>query len=183
VPMLRGSTPSRRRWWGAVAAVGVVAALSGCSDTSFDAQTNDVYDPGAGSNARGGGVDVLNALVVDNGDGTGTLSATLILNPGEFDNDVELSTVTMDQLEVTTLDDEPIEATLADGSVPLEPNEPVQLGTEPLAWVSGENFVAGDMVTLSVAFDAQAQPVEMDIPVVSREGTEMYDGIAEAPAA
>jgi hypothetical protein len=168
---------------GLVVAGCAVAALSGCSDTSFDAQTNAVYDPGAGSNARGGGVDVLNALIVDNGDGTGTMSGTLLLNPGEFDDDVEVATVTMDQLEVTTLDGDPVDSTVVDGGVTLEPNQPVQLGEEPLAWVTSDDVVAGDMVTLSLAFDALAEPVEMDIPVVSREGegAEMYAEIAEVP--
>jgi hypothetical protein len=180
VPMMRGSTPSGRAWRGLVAAGFAVAALAGCTDTSFNAQTNDVYDPGAGSNARGGGVDVLNALIVDNGDGTGTISATLVLNPGEFDHDVEMSTVTMDELEVTTLDGDPVESTLVEGGVSLEPNEPQRLGDEPLATVSGDNVAAGDMVTLSVAFDTLAEPVAMDIPVVTREGTQMYDSVAEA---
>src|SRR5919197_357824 len=94
-----------------------VAAISGCADTSFDAQTNAVYDAGAGSNSRGDGVDVLNALIVDNGDGPGTLSATLLLNPGEFDEDDAPASVTFDDFAVTTLDDQPIDANLTDGVV------------------------------------------------------------------
>lgn len=182
MPIVPGSTPSGRRLRVVAAAVAVVA-LSGCGSTSFDAQTNAVYDQAIGTNVRGGGVDVLNALIVDNGDGTGTVSATLIFNPGEFDAGVDLpDQVTMDQFAVTTLDDKPIESTLVDGGVELEPNQAVKLGDEALATVSGNNFAAGDMVTMNVAFDEAAQPVELEMPVVSREDTEMYDEVAEAPA-
>lgn len=185
MPTVLGSTPHgrplRRRLRGVLVAGCVAAALTACSDTSFDAQTNAVYDPGIGTNARGGGVDVLNALIVDNGDGTGTLAGTLVLNPGEFDAGHELTTVTLSQLEVTTLDDKPVTSNLTAGGVTLEPNEPVKLGEDALATVSGDNVAAGDMVTLDLTFDRDAQPVSMDIPVVER--TEMYDDVAEAPAA
>src|SRR5215510_5282447 len=129
-----------------------LVALSGCS-TSFDAQTNAVYDPAAGTNARGGGVDVLNALIVDNADGTGTLSTTLDYNPGEFDDDVELpSTITLNEMTVTTLGEEPIDSTLVSGGIALEPNESVKVGEEPVATVSGDNFAAGDFVWLNLGF-------------------------------
>jgi hypothetical protein len=178
LPKNLGSTPSGLRWRGLLAAGCAVAAISGCADTSFDAQTNAVYDTGVGASSRGHGVDVLNALIVDNGDGTGTLSATLLLNPGEFDEEAPAA-VTFDDFTVTTLDDEPIDATLADGVV-LRPNEPAKLGEEPIATVSGDNWAAGDMVTATFSFDAVVEPIELDIPVVER--TEMYDEIAEAPA-
>lgn len=182
MPTVPGSTPpgrwSRRRLRGALVAGCVVAAVSGCSDTSFDAQTNAVYDPGVGSNARGGGVDVLNALIVDNGDGTGTISAALVLNPGSFGLREELTTVTLNQLEVSTLDDKSVSSNLEAGGVTLAPNEPVKLGQDTVATVSGDNVAAGDMVTLDLTFDQDAQPVTMDIPVVER--TEMYDDIVEA---
>lgn len=179
MPMILGSTPSGLRWRGLLAAGCVVAAISGCADTNSDAQTNAVYDAGIGSNARGGGVDVLNALIVDNGDGTGTVSATLLLNPGDFDEDEAPSSVTFDDFEVTTLDADAVDATL-DDDVVLEPDEPVKLGDEAFATVSGDNVAAGDMVTATFSFDADIAPVELDIPVVVR--TEMYDEVAEAPA-
>jgi hypothetical protein len=171
-----GSRP-RGRLRGLVAVGGAMVALAGCSDTSFNAQTNAVYDAGAGTNSRGGGVDVLNLLVVDNGDGTGTVSATLVLNPGAYELDEVPSSVTLDGLEVTTLDDEEVSSNLAPG-VTLEPNDPVRLGDEPVATVSGDNAVAGDMVNVRITFDGDAETVELDAPVVER--TEMYDDVAEA---
>jgi len=180
VPIIPGSTPSKLRWSGLLAAGCAVAAISGCADTGSDAQTNAVYDAGIGSNARGGGVDVLNALIVDNGDGTGTVSATLLLNPGDFDDDDEApSSVTLDDLTITTLGDEAVDSTLAD-EVVLEPDQPLKLGDEAIATVSDDNVAAGDMVTAIFSFDAAVAPVELDIPVVVR--TEMYEEVAEAPA-
>jgi hypothetical protein len=179
VPNILGSTPSGLRWRGLLAATCAAAAISGCSDTGSDAQTNAVYDAGVGSNARGDGVDVLNALIVDNGDGTGTVSATLLLNPGEFDEDEVPASVTFDDFAVTTLDGQPVDASLADGVV-LAPDEPVKLGDEAIATVSGDNVAAGQMVTATFSFDAVVEPIELDIPVVER--TEMYAEVAEAPA-
>jgi hypothetical protein len=179
VPITLGSTPSSRRLRGLLAAGAAMTALTGCS-TSFDAQTNAVYDPGAGTNARGGGVDVLNALIVDNADGTGTLSTTLVYNPGEFDDDIELPpTITLDEMTVTTLGAEPIDSTLVAGGIELVPNESVIVGEEPDATVSGDNFAAGDFVVLNLGFDAAAEPVQLQVPVVTREDTDWYDDIAE----
>ena len=179
MPKILGSTPSLLRWRGLLAATCAVAAVSGCADTSFSAQTNDVYDAGVGTNSRGDGVDVLNALIVDNGDGTGTLSTTLLLNPGEFDEDDAPPSVTFDDFSVTTLDGQPVEASLTDGVV-LTPDAPVQLGKEPIATVSGDNVMAGDMVTATFSFNTVVEPISIDIPVVER--TETYAQIAQAPA-
>jgi hypothetical protein len=178
VPKILGSTPSAPRWRGLLAAGCAIAAISGCADTGTDAQTNDVYDAGVGSNSRGDGVDVLNALIVDNGDGTGTVSATLLLNPGEFDEDEAPAEVTFDDFAVTTLDGQPVNASLADG-VLLAPDDPAKLGDEAIATVSGGNVAAGQMVTATFSFDAVVEPIELDIPVVER--TEMYAEVAEAP--
>jgi hypothetical protein len=180
VPTILGSTPSGRRLRGLAVTGAALVALAGCS-TGFNAQTSHVYDAGAGTNDRGSGVDLLNALFVENADGTATLSATLVLNPGEFDDGVEVpATVTLEDMTVTTLDGDPIEASLVEGGIPLEPNEPVKIGEEPVATVSGDNFAAGGMVTLNVDFDVAVEPIQMDVPVVTREGTDIYDEIAEA---
>jgi len=180
VPITLATTSSGRRLRSLAVAGAAIAALTGCS-TSFNAQTNHVYDPGPGTNSRGGGVDVLNALIVDNGNGTGTLSTTLVLNPGEFPAGTEIPPVVMmDQMTITTLNGEPIDSTLVSGGIALKPNEPVKLGRKPDATVSGDNFAAGDFVQLNLDFDAAAKPVQLQIPVVTREGTTIYDQIAEA---
>ena len=179
MPITLATTSSGRRLRSLAVAGAAIAALTGCS-TSFNAQTNHVYDPGPGTNSRGGGVDVLNALIVDNGNGTGTLSTTLVLNPGEFPAGTEIPpVVTMDQMTVTTLNGEPIDSTLVSGGIALKRNESVKLGRKPDATVSGGNFGPGDIVQLNLDFDAAAKPVQLQIPVVTREGTTIYDQIAE----
>lgn len=179
MPTILGSTPSGRRLRGLAVTGAALVALTGCS-TGPNAQTSHVYDAGVGTNDRGSGVDLLNVLYVDNADGTATLSATLLLNPGEFDDGEEVPpTVTLEDMRVTTLDGDPIEASLVEGGIPLEPNEPVEIGEEPLATMSGDNFAAGGMVTINVDFDVAVDPIQMDVPVVTREGTDMYDEIAE----
>ena len=179
MPTILGSTPSGRRLRGLAVTGAALVALTGCS-TGTNAQTNHVYDAGVGTNDRGSGVDLLNVLFVDNADGTATLSATLLLNPGEFDDGAEVpETVTLEDLMVTTLDGDPIEASLVEGGIPMEPNQPVRIGEEPLATMSGDNFAAGGMVTINFDFDVAVEPIQMDVPVVTREGTDMYDEIAE----
>jgi hypothetical protein len=56
-------------------------SLSACG-TSFGAQTNKVYQPAAGANARGD-VESHNTLLVSNRDGSATLSAGLLNNLDE----------------------------------------------------------------------------------------------------
>ena len=54
-------------------------ALAGCTATGVDAQTNQQYQPGVGANLRTGEMHLYNALAVDNGNGSATLS-TVVLN-------------------------------------------------------------------------------------------------------
>jgi copper(I)-binding protein len=66
-----------RRGLAACIAALATALTPGCS-TNFDAQTNQIYQPGVGSNSRDGDVYVLDALVVTDGSGLGTISAGLV---------------------------------------------------------------------------------------------------------
>ena len=51
--------------------------LAGCS-RGFGAQTDQIYQPGPGISVRSGGVYVINALVMTDGSGHGTLIGALI---------------------------------------------------------------------------------------------------------
>jgi hypothetical protein len=64
-----------------VAAAVVLAApvMSSCG-VGFGAQTDQIYNPSAGTDDRSGAVDVLNALIVSGHDGSGTVIATLVNN-------------------------------------------------------------------------------------------------------
>ncbi len=51
--------------------------LAGCG-TGFQAQTNQIYQPGPGITVRDGGVYAINTLIVTDGNGNGTLVAALV---------------------------------------------------------------------------------------------------------
>ena len=157
--------------------VGGVLTLSGCGGAGRGAQTTQVYDAGVGVNDRDGDVYVLNALVVDNGDSTGTLSVSLLDKVGDGDQLLALEAITDtgESIEVQQ-DTKPIEL-CGEQLVVLGPNAEVML--------SGDAFAAGDTVTLAFGF-RDAQPVRMAVPVVARlegEGSDPYDSVAESPPA
>jgi hypothetical protein len=82
-------SPVRRRGLSA-AALAVTAGLTlGACGTSFGAQTNQVYQPAVGANARGD-VDSHNTQLVGNSDGSATLSAALVNN---LDDDQTLTSI------------------------------------------------------------------------------------------
>src|SRR4051812_25970239 len=68
------ATSRRSRRLAAVAALLAVPALSSCG-VNFSAQTDQVYTPAEGANDRSGDVDVLNALIVSDQEGTGRFIA------------------------------------------------------------------------------------------------------------
>jgi len=153
----------------ALAGLLVAGALSGCG-TGLDAQTNAIYDPGDGVNERGGGVDVLNALLVANPDGTGTLSAALLNNGQEADEVTEVA-VSADGEELT------VDASGLPVALPPSPRAPLNIEDEAAVYV--EDVEAGYFVTLSMQFQ-NAAPVEIEVPVVGRgdePSNDMYDSV------
>lgn len=157
----------------AAAALTVTAGLtlSACG-TGFDAQTNKVYQPAVGSNARGE-VDVLNALLVANPDGSATVSAGVVSNA-----DAE-QTVT--SVEVTTLDDKPLQVQSPTTSLALKPGVFVLVGST----AAGEGFKVKEADTglyVKVTFTfSDSSPVTIEAPVVAR--TAEYDDITGAETA
>lgn len=143
-------------------------ALSGCG-TSFDAQTSKRYDAGVGSNERGKTIDVLNALFVDNGDGTATFSASLL--------NKEDATQVLEAVTSTTTDGLPLTSTLS-GELLLEPGTPLTPGKNADITISGD-FPSGGFVKITLNF-ADAAPITVSAPVVTR--IEMYEDVAEKPA-
>ena len=149
-----------------VLAAGLIA--TGCG-TGAGAQTAQVYDAAAGSNSRGGDVEVHNALFVDNEDDTATLSAAL-LNKGDAND-------TLTGVTVANSDGEPVETTLAE-PIELEPDALYAAGKTAEVLLSGTNFEAGNFLTVTFTFTGAAE-IAIDVPVVVRN--EMYDNIAETP--
>jgi hypothetical protein len=144
-------------------ALGVTPALAACSlgTSNFDAQTNQFYTPAEGVNERSAGVDVLNAVVVSDGSGTGRFIAGLVSN----------STTTADALQEVkgSGDTAGITGTLKT-PIDIAPSGFVQLadsGVEPVV-LEGRQLVPGRFVELTITFE-QAGTVTIQLPVVAAE--------------
>lgn len=142
----------------------------GACTRGFDAQTNQHYQAAVGANVHGD-VDVLNALVVVNDDGSGTISAGFVNNTGDED---ALSSVT-----VTTLDGKELQVRGLRSRFILPEGQLTSLGTS----AENGNFRIADGVKagyyVKVTFDFEgASPVTIEAPAVSR--TAEYDNVPGA---
>jgi hypothetical protein len=149
----------------------VIATLTlGACGTSFGAQTNKVYQPAAGANARGD-VESHNTLLVGNGDGSATLSAALLNN---LDDEQTLTSV-----EVTTGDGDALTVRSPKIALPVTSGVLTPLGTaEDAAFVVTEGAEPGDYVSVTYTF-SDSGPLTVETPVVERaEHAEEYEGIA-----
>lgn len=148
---------------------GSVLLLSGCG-TGFGAQTSQMYDAGSGTNHREGDIEILNALFVDNGDETATLSTGVINNAEETDS-IESVSATAGGDDVTVELRSPVE---------LPHGDLVSVGTEPSIVLPDGGFQNGYLVHLTLTFQ-NAAPIEIDVPVEAR--TSAYESVATpAPA-
>ena len=144
---------TRTRRLAAVATLLAVPALSSCGQ--FDPQTDQVYNPGVGVNERDGMVDVLHALVVTDGSGSGRVIAGLVNN---------------DQSEA----DELTGVESADGSITVvaarrRTEVPaagfLQLADAAYVSIEGEGVEAGGFVRLTFTF-ANAEAATLNVPVM-----------------
>ncbi|GAB3257772.1 hypothetical protein GCM10027425_19020 [Alteromonas gracilis] len=128
--------------------------MTGCG---FDVATDQVYTPAVGMNDRSGEVDVLNALIVADGEGSGVFVAGLSNN--DEDNPDELTGVQVEGAEVG--ETAPVE--IAQGGY-------VNLATidAPIV-VSGEAVESGRFVRAALQF-ANAEAITIRIPVVAQSG-------------
>jgi hypothetical protein len=169
VEIAASSVPVRPRSFRSAAALATVVlglVLSGCTQTGFEAQTNASYDPGVGSNEAFGDVPVLAALVVDNGGGSGTLSATLTRRTEE---PVSLTGVTAATVPSDGTQPEPIEVRFP-GPLEIPANTeaaPLLLSKGSPIILTGEAVQPGRFVEVTFAFD-NGQAVTLDAPVVGR---------------
>ena len=146
----------------------VVPALAGCIATGTKAATNAQYQPGIGANLNSGQVQLYNALVVDNGDGTGTVS---VLISNTTDEPQKLDTVS-----ATTSSGESVDVTTAPAIVGA--NGSLSTGPAATAVLESDAVTAGTYVRLTFTFD-RAGDVTIEAPVVTRDST--YDDVAEKP--
>lgn len=151
----------------------LVLAIPGVSACGFNYATDREYTPGNGTNDLNGAVDVLNALIVSDEDGSGTFIASLSNNtqdePISFD---ALSFGSNSTIEVAPFD--PIE---------VAPQGLVNLGDGQGIKVSGD-IVQGDFIELSLAF-SNGETADMDVLIVAAdyEYTDLDNGTGvPAPA-
>lgn len=158
-----------------LAATALVAAspfaLSACG-TSFNAQTNQQYQPGIGTNVRDldVSVQVYNGLFVDNGDGTATFSGAFLAR-GEDEQIIE-------SVEVSPGEGQSVQATLvAPLRLPAEVLVPV--GENGEIFVESPDVRAGYYVTMTITL-ASGEEISLQVPVEPRE--EMYASVARTPS-
>ena len=141
--------------------------LAGCTGTGVGAQTNQQYQAGAGANLRTGQVQLYNALAVDNGDGTATLS-TVVVNTTDETQKLDTASATTGGGEVAVQTAPAI----------IGPRDSFNTGPAATVVLTGGAVKAGDYATVTLAFD-KAGDVTIEAPVVTR--TKMYSEVAEKP--
>jgi hypothetical protein len=134
----------------------VTPLLAGCG-TGFQAQTNQIYQPGPGISVRDDGVYAINTLIVTDGNGNGTLVTALINQATRPDTLVRAG------VSYTTTG-RPLTTKILGGRVLLPPQQPVQLGYTGDVRVEGR-LIPGTYVSLSLTFRNGA-PVDLEIPIV-----------------
>jgi copper(I)-binding protein len=145
--------------------------IAGCG-AGFEAPSQQVYQPADGVTVRSGMVYVVNALVVTDGDGNGTVVVALINQADE-----------PDQLISLTAED------TAGGSVEVAPvppdfelpaGESVQTAETGTLRLSSPELRPGGLVTLTFEFE-QAAPVAVEVPVLP-QSTDYADVEVNSPS-
>lgn len=126
-------------------------ALSSCG---FDAQTNQVYNPGVGVNDRTGSIDVLGAVIVSGSDGSGTLVVSFANNSADRDD------------TLTGVSGEGVEAEVS-GATTIPGNDSLNLSEDGIR-LTGDEIAAGRFVPLTFSFE-RAEAVSIEVPVVANE--------------
>ncbi|MEP6527200.1 MAG: hypothetical protein ABJA86_08545 [Nocardioidaceae bacterium] len=145
----------------ALATILVTGLSAGCS-TNFDAQTNRIYQPAAGSNNRDGDVYVLNALLVTDGTGLGTISAGLV---DEAAQDDALIGVSADSPAGNR-----VQGMILTRRVDLPSLKLVQLSDAGDVILSaGKPLNVGGIINVTFTF-RNAGPVTLELPIVTNTG-------------
>ncbi len=167
---LTAASPAQRRTRGLFRCLGfwllvlVLPLAAGCQ-SGFDAQSQQVYQPADGVNDRSSDVYVINALVVTDGKGNGTVVVALV---NQADEDDQLVSLTAEGAS-----GEPLEAAPVPADFMLASGQSVQTAESSTLRVSGKEVEAGALVTLTFEFKL-AEPVTVDVPVLP-QGTDYRD--------
>jgi hypothetical protein len=161
----------RRRRLTAVSLTVVAGLTLTACGTSFDAQTNQVYQPAVGTNERGQ-VESHNTLLVANRDGSATLSAGVVSN---LDQDQTLTGVT-----VTAADGKSLTVRKPKAALTLPSRVLTTLGgeTPESVFVVTSGAEPGAYVNVTYTFSDSGELV-VDAPVVTRaDHAGEYDDVA-----
>lgn len=149
-------TRSLRRRVGACLLTLTLPLVASCG-AGFGAQSQQVYQPANGVTVRSSMVYVVNALVVTDGEGNGTVVVALINQADEPDQLVSLAA------EDTT--GEPVEVAPGPADFALAPGQSVQTAEKANLRLSGAGVTPGGLVTLTFEF-SNAAPVSVEVPVM-----------------
>jgi hypothetical protein len=144
--------------------------LASCA-AGFNAQTQQQYQAGEGISDRSTDIYVLNALVVADDQGNGTLVGTLINQSGQADE--------LQKVSFTGADGKPIRTTKLTSPVPLDYQQSAQLESDGLVRITGDGVRAGDFITATLTF-GNAAPIELGIPIVPTGP--MYTSVPVGPS-
>jgi hypothetical protein len=158
---------SRRRRTTIALVAACMPALAACG-SGFDAQTNQVYQPADGVSDRSGTVNVIDALVVSDGSGSGTVVASLV-NTGTQDD-------VLTEVLASTSSGAPLESADLGRGIGLPAGQAVQLANRGMVTVTASDAAGGEAeplapssyVTLQFVFE-QAPGVELTVLVVSNQ--------------
>ncbi len=164
------ATPRRRRSprllvAGAVGLLGF--SLAGCSN-GFNAQTDEIYQPGPGISVRQGGVYLLNAAIVTDGSGNGTLIGAL-LDQSRTPDRLVSAKITGPKAPTVTI---------IPGTITLPVHRSVQLADTSDVRLVG-TLTTGTFLSLSLTFH-NAAPINVQIPVLPRT-TDFHDVLIGPP--
>ena len=157
-----------------------LVAISGCA-ANFDAPTQAIYQPAIGSDDRNGDVFVLNALVLGDDQGNGTLVTSLInqTSPADFLTGVTATVLGGGGVDVGSLPT--LSSTVANApstGIELPTQTAVRLPEGGFVQLNSADLKPGGYLTLTLTFK-EAAPLDIDVPVVAESPT--YDGITVGP--
>lgn len=191
---LRAPGATRLRRGVAVLAAAVVLPLTSACAANFSAPTQQLYQPGIGTDDRNGTVYALNMFVVADGSGNGTVVGTLLNQDGCPDYVVDLRVIDADGggVDTSTLPIPesltPTQNTQTGGNCPtgaapsqgitLPSQQPVKFPEDAQVRVSADTVTPGTFVTLTLRFE-RAEQLELDLPVVAL--SDLYPDVTVGP--
>jgi hypothetical protein len=164
--------PLRRAVVLAVVLAFALPLLAGCS-TGFGARTDELYQPGPGLEERTSDIYIINAVIVTDGSGNGTLVAAFInqVRPGDRLLAASATSSTGKKLTVT----------IVPGSLALRTQASVQVADSGAIRVNGSGsapLLPGTVASMTFTF-ARAKPITLRVPVVSN--TEQFTSVPVGP--